>query len=64
MVPLFNPRRQRWERHFAWSENFIVIEGRTAMDRATVTALHLNRPELLNLRRILRTAGEHPPRAE
>lgn len=63
VVPLFNPRRQRWERHFAWSEDFMVIVGRTAIGRATVTALYLNRLELLNLRRVLRAAGEHPPRA-
>ena len=60
VVPLFNPRRQRWERHFAWGEDFIVVLGRTAIGRAAVVALHLNRPELLNLRRLLRTAGEHP----
>jgi 5-methylcytosine-specific restriction endonuclease McrA len=64
IVPLFNPRRQRWERHFAWGEEFIVIPGRTAIGRATVAALHLNRPELLNLRGILRTAGERPPRTD
>jgi 5-methylcytosine-specific restriction endonuclease McrA len=63
-VPLFNPRRQRWSRHFAWSKDFIVIIGRTAMGRATVEALHLNRSELLNLRRVLKAAGEHPPKTE
>lgn len=64
VVPLFSPRRQRWEQHFAWGEDFIIIRGRTATGRATVTALHLNRPELINLRRILRAAGEHPRRIE
>ena len=64
LVPLFNPRRQRWARHFAWSEDFMVISGRTATGRATVEALHLNRPELLNLRRALRAIAVHPPRAE
>jgi hypothetical protein len=64
VVPLFNPRRQRWERHFAWGEDFIVVLGRTAIGRAAVVALHLNRPELLNLRGRLRTAGEHPPGTE
>ena len=63
-VSLFNPRRQRWSRHFAWSEDFMVIVGRTATGRATVEALHLNRPELLNLRRVLKTVGEHPPKTE
>jgi hypothetical protein len=28
-----------------------------------VAALHLNSPELINLRRILRSAGEHPREA-
>lgn len=61
LVPLFNPRRQHWSQHFAWSEDTLLIIGRTAIGRATVEALPLNRPELLNLRRVLRAAGEHPP---
>lgn len=64
VVRLFNPRGQRWGRHFAWSADLMMIVGRTATGRATVVALHLNRPELLNLRRLLSAAGEHPPRAE
>jgi len=63
-VPLFNPRRQSWARHFAWSEDFLIITGRTATGRATIEALHLNRLELVNLRRVLHMAGAHPPRAE
>ncbi len=59
-VPLFNPRRQRWTRHFAWSQDFLLIRGRPATGRATVEALQLNRLELLNLRRMLRLVGEHP----
>lgn len=64
LAPLFNPRRQRWPQHFAWSEDYLFIIGRTATGRTTVAALHLNRPELLNLRRLLRAAGEHPPEVE
>ncbi len=60
-VPLFHPRRQRWSRHFAWSVGFMDMQGRTATGRATVVALHVNRPELRNLRQLLRTIGEHPP---
>lgn len=63
-VPLFNPRRQHWSRHFAWSEDFMVMEGRTATGRATITTLQLNRRELLNLRRALHAIGEHPPAVE
>jgi hypothetical protein len=60
-VRLFNPRRQRWARHFAWSSDFLRIEGRTATGRATVAALHLNSLPLVNLRRALHAIGEHPP---
>lgn len=42
----------------------MLIEGRTAASRATVLALHMNRPELLNVRRLLLAVGEHPPRAD
>ena len=63
-VPLFNPRRQQWSRHFAWSEDFMYVVGRTMTGRATVEVLHLNRSQLLNLRRLLHAAGEHPPNAE
>jgi hypothetical protein len=61
LVSLFNPRRQRWSQHFAWSEDTLLIIGRTAVGRATVEALQLNRTELFNLRRVLQAAGEHPP---
>ena len=60
-VRLFHPRRQKWSRHVAWSEDCIRIIGRTSSGRATVEALHLNRAELVALRRILYVAGEHPP---
>jgi hypothetical protein len=59
-VPLFNPRRQRWSRHFAWSADLLHIEGRTATGRATVAALHLYCPALVNLRHALRAVGDHP----
>ena len=59
---LFNPRRQRWARHFAWNTDALLIEGRTATGRATVAALHLNSPALVNLRRALAAVGEHPPK--
>lgn len=61
-VPLFNPRRKKWQRHFIWSENFPSIIGRTQTGRATVEALNMNRPEHVNRRKVLRIAGEHPPK--
>ncbi len=42
----------------------MVMEGRTATGRATITTLQLNRRELLNLRRALHAIGEHPPAVE
>ena len=38
-----------------------MVVGMTPSGRATVMALQLNRPGLVNLRRILAAAGEHPP---
>lgn len=61
MVPLFHPRQQRWEEHFAWSEDYLQITGLTPTGRATVEALQLNREGLMNLRRVLYAVGEHPP---
>ena len=61
LVPLFNPRRQNWNRHFRWSEDYLTIEGRSRIGRATVAALHLNRIPLVNLRWVLRASGDHPP---
>lgn len=61
VVPLFHPRRQRWVDHFRWSEDTTRVIGITPTGRATVEALHLNRSGLVNLRRVMRLAGEHPP---
>ena len=41
-VPLFDPRRQRWSEHFAWSEDGTRVLGQTPCGRATVLALQLN----------------------
>jgi hypothetical protein len=61
-VPLFNPRRQIWEDHFAWSADFTEIFGLTATGRATIAALRMNRPQLIRARRIWVKLDEHPPR--
>ncbi len=61
MVALFHPRRDRWTEHFAWDVDGTHILGLTPTGRATVEALQLNREPLVNLRRVLVAAGEHPP---
>ena len=60
-VALFNPRQQMWSEHFAWNEDFTRMIGKTACGRATIDALQLNRVGLVNLRRVLVTAGLYPP---
>jgi len=59
-VPLFNPRSHVWAEHFTWGEDFTLLVGLTPTGRATVEKLRLNRPGVVNLRRMLRLAGEHP----
>ena len=41
--PLFHPRQQHWQDHFAWSLDGTKLEGTTAIGRATVVALRMNR---------------------
>ncbi len=60
-VKVFNPRRQVWAEHFAWAEAGTRIDGRTAIGRATVAALQLNRPSLVLARGLWVGAGWHPP---
>jgi hypothetical protein len=60
-VLLFNPRQHQWAEHFAWNDDGALILGLTPIGRATVEKLQLNRIGLVNLRRILFEAGEHPP---
>ncbi|MCB9078925.1 MAG: HNH endonuclease [Anaerolineaceae bacterium] len=61
-VRLFNPRRQKWRRHFHWSEDGAFIIGRTACGRATVIALNLNNLIAVTVRRNWIAAGWHPPK--
>jgi hypothetical protein len=61
---LFHPRNDRWSEHFAWSHDFLLILGLTPTGRATIDRLQLNRDGVVKLRRILRNAGEHPPRLD
>jgi hypothetical protein len=51
IVPLFNPRRQRWGRHFRWHGPVLV--GRTQTGRATVAVLAVNDPAFVALRKAL-----------
>jgi hypothetical protein len=52
---LFDPRRQRWKRHFL-SEGAIII-GRTRCGRATMATLQMNQQSRVELRAGLIEAG-------
>jgi hypothetical protein len=60
-VVLFNPRKQSWKVHFAWSEDGTRIIGLTAIGRAAVVALHLNDEEIVASRSLWVSSGWHPP---
>jgi hypothetical protein len=59
---LFNPRKQAWTEHFAWSLDGTEIIGKTPCGRATVIALQLNRTYLVIARRHWIAADLHPPK--
>ncbi len=61
LAALYHPRKQSWQDHFRWSDGFTRVVGLTATGRATVDALRLNRPGVVNMRRALLAIGEHPP---
>ncbi len=60
-VPLFHPIQQEWHEHFRWVDGGKHIEGQTAIGRATVNLLRLNRPLLVRSRERWIKAGWHPP---
>ena len=59
IVVLFNPRRQRWVRHFAWEGSYLV--GLTPCGRATIAVLNINAPLRIDIRNLLIEAGLFPP---
>lgn len=61
-VRLFNPRRQEWKSHFRWNEDGTEIVGLTACGRTTVTALEMNRPEIVAARSFWVQVGWWPPK--
>lgn len=61
-VQLFNPRRDRWLRHFRWSPDGTQLIGRTARGRATVVALRMNNQIARTARRFWVASGIHPPK--
>lgn len=61
VVSLYHPRRDNWNEHFTWSDDYSLLVGLTPTGRATVATLQLNREGIINLRGLLLLIGLHPP---
>jgi HNH endonuclease len=67
IVPIFNPRSQKWQEHFVWIDRGTVIRGITSVGRATCIRLDLNDlryPEndsIRETRKFWLKTGLHPP---
>jgi hypothetical protein len=59
-VPLFDPRRERWSDHFAFTKRW-KVRGRSPVGRATVEALGINRPAIVAIRTELALLERFPP---
>lgn len=63
-VALFNPRKDAWNDHFAWSANGLEILGLTLLGFATIEALVLNRERVISIRATDKEIGRHPPQGD
>jgi len=63
-VPLFHPRRHAWSEHFIWSADGLRIIPLTAIGRATVDLLELNRERILKIRAADAGINRHPPEGD
>lgn len=66
IVPLFDPRKNRWSEHFTWSADGQKILGLTSIGRATVDRLDMNDERhddgsIQRARRLWIRGGWHPP---
>jgi hypothetical protein len=55
LYPLFNPRKQNWNRHFRWDHTTLV--GKTKIGIVTVQVLNINDPSRIMLRENLLFEG-------
>ncbi len=56
LVPLYNPRSDRWDDHFTWRGPGLV--GKTPVGRATIDVLRINQPGRVEHRRLLVSTGQ------
>lgn len=60
LIRLFHSRNDKWAEHFSWNQDFSMIVGTSAIGRATVEILQLNRAGLINIRKLLVMIGQFP----
>jgi hypothetical protein len=60
LVALYNSRSDDWTNHFASTARW-RLSGRTAVGRATIEALGMNRAAIVGIRRELVRLGRYPP---
>src|SRR5262245_26191694 len=58
---LFNPRRDKWERHFQWDGPYLL--GKTAVGRTTIVVLAMNHPDAVAVRQSLNEENLFPSRS-
>lgn len=59
-VPFFHPLQEVWHEHFEWLDNGASLFGKTPIARATIEALQINRPVIVQLRRYWIALDLHP----
>ena len=62
-VALFHPQEQVRGQHFSWSEMGTEMRGLTAVGRATIVGLQMNRSALMRARAMWVKLDEHPPKS-
>ena len=63
-VELFHPRKDVWSEHFIWSKDRLYIVASTAVGRATLIKLELNRERVIHIRAEDVLIGRHPPEGD
>jgi hypothetical protein len=59
LVRLFHPRKDRWDKHFAWDGPVLV--GATRIGRATIDVLRINHADRVEHRQLLIAANQFHP---
>jgi len=59
-IPLFHPRLHRWNEHFVWDTDCVILIGRTPIGAATIVALNMNGFRQTRARPFWRRLGPFP----